>query len=200
MNCINCNNISLNTRDTYFATQLLRLIDNNNNNKSPHSLDLRLGVLRIFECEKSKQDFPVRSEVSIDKTIVNQLPTMKQMIMQQMLTKKSTCIICFFAILSSLHAVQQLSTLNSLYRRLGLSPKVFFRFFSLKLTLKKFLILSLIYGMWRFIIIIIITYYLLLLSVIRDNKTQQGIHIPHHICTCYVKKIQQWGWQWKYSQ
>ena len=71
MNCINCNNISLNTRNTYFATQLLRLFDNNNKNKSQHSFDLRLGVFRIFQCEKSKQDFPVRSEVSIDKINVN---------------------------------------------------------------------------------------------------------------------------------
>ena len=136
MNCINCNNISLNTRNTYFATQLLRLIDNNNKNKSQHSFDLRLGVQRIFQCEKSEQDFPVPSEVSIDKINVNWLATLKQMIMHQMITNECTSIICFFATLSSLHAMQQLSIVNCLHRGLGLSPKVFLRFFSLKVKLK----------------------------------------------------------------
>ena len=136
MNCINCNNISLNTRNTYFATQLLRLIDNNNKNKSQHSFDLRLGVQRIFQCEKSKQDFPVRSEVSIDKINVNWLATLKQMIMHQMITNECTSIICFFA--TPQFTSRRVASLHSQFsiQRPRPQPKSLFQIFLTQVFLK----------------------------------------------------------------
>ena len=119
-----------------FATSCY-IIATASNYRPMHSNKNNQNFLNVLDClEKSQKHFWGQSQVSIESNLLWRVATMKQMIMLQMITNECTSIICFFATLSSLHAMQQVSIVKSLHRGLGLSPKVFLRFFSLKVKLK----------------------------------------------------------------